>query len=79
MSDITSFLNIFEERLDKIKKKIRKLLKADKKDRDKKYLKDLLKEAKSLKKILKQKTGKCCPYCGYDLSQPDQILPIEPS
>lgn len=79
MNDITAFLGIFEGRLNKIKKKIEKLLKEDKKDRDKKYLKDLLKEAKELKKIVKRKPKHFCPCCGYDLGQEKQNFPLEPS
>ncbi len=61
-----SMFGIFRDKLKKKKEKINKLLKVNKKDRNKHYLKLLLKEANQLKKLLKTSTKKeviCCPHC----------------
>lgn len=66
---ITTYYGVFETKLDKIKKQVKKILSLPKKERDKNILKVLLKEAKDLKKILKKikhETGyNCCPKCGH--------------
>ena len=61
-----SMFGIFKDKLKKKKDKINKLLKTPKKERNKHYLKLLLKEANQLKKILKQSTKNgviICPHC----------------
>lgn len=62
---IESFYGIFDEKLKRIKKKLKEHLSRAKKDRDRKAIKNLIKEAKDLRNILKksQKENKC-PNCG---------------
>lgn len=66
-----SMIEIFRDKFEKKQKKIQKLLQLPKKDRNKHYLKLLLKEAKSLRKILKASTKieeiKTCPHCGKEI------------
>ena len=65
----TGFLEVFEQKLEKLIKKIKVELSIPKKDRDKKSLKYLIGEAKSLKSLVKecrkQKGSSCCPNCGH--------------
>ena len=62
---IDAFDSVFEEKLKRIKINLKKLLEVkDRKKRDKKAIKSLIQEAKTLRKILKTKTKKCCPHCG---------------
>jgi hypothetical protein len=61
----TGFLEVFEQKLKKLIKKIDTELKKPKKERDKYSLKNTVKEAKSLKNLVKecrkQKGVGCCP------------------
>lgn len=64
---LTTYLSVFEGRLNKIKGDIKKEISKPKKDRSKIFLKDLLLESKKLKKLvkeMKQKTDNVCPKCG---------------
>ena len=67
---ITSYVSVFEGNLDKLRKKIKKELDKPRKDRNRSALKDMLKEANSLKKTIKEckeHSTKKCPHCGEKL------------
>lgn len=69
---IGAYLSVFEEKLSRLKKNIKKELEKDKNSRNKSFLKQQLKEAKSLRKVAKeiQMAAKDledlvqCPHCG---------------
>lgn len=63
------FVDIFEQRLGKMKKQIEGELKKPKKERSKHALKRLIKEANGLKKQIKKvkKVTQKCPHCGGEL------------
>lgn len=64
----TSMVPVFEEKLKKLLKKIEKQYELPKDERDKDFLKRMAREAKELRKLLKQckqeMGGQCCPNCG---------------
>jgi hypothetical protein len=65
---IDAFDAIFEAKLTKIKHRLQEHLKEkDHKKRDKQTIKNLIKEAKELRKILRNKKKQCCPHCGGEL------------
>ena len=59
---------VFEEKLKKLIKKIEKEYDLPKAERNKDFMKRMAREAKSLKKMLKEcqkeMGGNCCPHCG---------------
>ena len=66
---VTGFLGIFEDKLEKLIRKIKDEYKKPKADRNKQNLKNMAKEAKRLRKLLvKYKddmANTCiCPHCG---------------
>ena len=67
----TGFLEVFEQKLKKLTKKIELELNKPKKDRNKSFLKNIIKEAKTLKDIVKdcrkQNGISCCPNCGHNI------------
>jgi uncharacterized protein (UPF0212 family) len=67
----TGFIPVFEQKFRKLLKTIEKEYEKPKKDRNKDFLKALSKEAKSLRKILKECRAdmgtKCCPNCGHEV------------
>jgi rubrerythrin len=68
------FLKIFEERFEKIKSKIKDELKKDKKHRDRDFLKRLLHDTKTSRKMLKEAKKHLlvtCPHCNktFDLDK----------
>jgi sugar-specific transcriptional regulator TrmB len=67
----TGFLEVFEQKLKKLIKKIDEELKKPKKERNKTFLKNTIKEAKTLKSLVKecrkQKGEGCCPNCGHSI------------
>ena len=69
----TGFLEVFEQKLKKLINKIDVELKKPKKERDKSLLKRTVREAKSLKNIVKkcrkQNGVGCCPKCGHELGE----------
>jgi hypothetical protein len=69
----TSFLEVFEQKLNKLIKKIDMELKKPKKDRNKSFLNNTIKEAKTLKDLVKrcrkQNGVGCCPKCGHELGE----------
>jgi hypothetical protein len=64
----TGMIPVFEEKLKKLIKKIEMEYDKPKNDRNKDFMKRVAKEAKGLKKLLKdcheEMGGKCCPNCG---------------
>lgn len=67
----TGFVPVFEEKFKKLLKKIEKEYEKPKSERDKDFLKSLSREAKSLRKLLKQcreeMGNQCCPNCGEEI------------
>ena len=67
----TGMIPVFEEKLKKLIKKIEKQYELPKAERDKDLMKRIAKEAKGLRKMLKECQeevgGKCCPHCGENL------------
>ena len=66
----TGMIHVFEEKFKKLLKKIEKEYEKPKAERDKDFLKRMSKEAKSLRKLLKQYTDEHatkCPHCGEKL------------
>jgi hypothetical protein len=69
---ITSHLGVFIDKANRQKQKIQKLLEKPKSERDKKLLKSLLKDGKSIRKLLKKMKNQnvvLCPHCGGNISQ----------
>ena len=67
---ITSFIEIFEGRLNKMKLHLKEELSKAKSDRNRKLIKSQLADAKKLNKTLKEMrnaTTKLCPHCGEKL------------
>lgn len=69
----TGFLEVFEQKLKKLIKRIEAELEKPKKERNKSLLKNTLKEAKVLKDLVKtcrkQKGVDCCPNCGHEIGE----------
>lgn len=67
----TGMIPVFEEKLKKLIKKIEKQYELPKAERDKDLMKRIAKEAKGLKKMLKEckdeMGGQCCPNCGHEI------------
>ena len=68
----TGFYEIFKEKLERQKKDLRKELEVAKSDRRKGWIKQQIKQAKSMRDLLKEmekKMGKLthCPHCGEEL------------
>lgn len=69
-SGITGFIEIFEGRLNKMRLHLKAELSKDKHDRNRKWLKSQLRDAKALDKTLKEMrnaSAKKCPHCGEKL------------
>ena len=67
---ITGFIEIFEVRLAKMKLRLKQELSKAKHDRDRKWIKHQLSNARKLNKTLKEMrntTTKLCPHCGEKL------------
>jgi uncharacterized protein (UPF0305 family) len=67
---ISSFIGMFEQKINDMRKKIEKELKKPKKERDTVVLKSLVKQANALKKrvkVAKKATAMKCPHCGKEL------------
>lgn len=67
---IPNFLSVFEHKLERLKDNIKKEVEKPKKDRSKKALKELVLEAKDLKRLIKQIKGdniSLCPHCRGEL------------
>ena len=67
----TGMMPVFEEKLKKLLKKIESEYEKPKAERNKAFLKRTAKEAKALRKLLKeckeQMGTACCPHCGEEL------------
>lgn len=66
-SSIPNFLDVFEKRVDRAREKIKEELKKDKRDRDRRLLKDLLDDIRGIRKsikIAKSDHIRTCPHCG---------------
>ena len=66
----TGFIEIFEVRLAKMKLRLKQELSKSKHDRDRKWIKHQLSNARKLNKTLKEmrnSTAKLCPHCGEKL------------
>lgn len=63
---ITAFAGVFEQRLNTLRKDLKKELGKAKSDRQKERLKSLLKEAKELRDLVRELKPKC-PHCGGEL------------
>ena len=67
---ITGFIEIFEGRLNKMKLHLKEELTKAKHDRDRKWIKHQLADARKLNKTLKKMrnaSAKKCPHCGEKL------------
>ena len=67
---ITSFIPVFEERLQKLKNTLKSELQRAKSERRKDVMKKLVKDAKSLQKTIKdakKHNAKTCPHCGGEI------------
>ena len=67
---ITGFIEIFEGRLNKMKLHLKEELGKAKSDRDRKWIKSQLSDAKKLNRTLKEMRNantKLCPHCGEKL------------
>ena len=67
---ITGFIEIFEGRLNKMKLHLKAELSKDKHDRNRKWLKIQLRDARKLNRTLKEMrnaAAKKCPHCGEKL------------
>jgi hypothetical protein len=63
---ITAFAGVFEQRLNTLKRDLKKELSKAKTDRQKARLKSILKEAKGLRDLVRELKPKC-PHCGETL------------
>ena len=67
----TGFIPVFEEKFKKLLKKIEKEYEKPKSERNKDFLKSTAKEARHLRKLLKEcreeMGSQCCPHCGEEL------------
>lgn len=67
---ITGFIEIFEGRLQKMKLHLKEELGKAKSDRDRKWIKNQLSDARKLNKTLKEMrnaSARLCPHCGEKL------------
>lgn len=67
----TAFIPVFEQKFKRLLKDIEKEYQKPKAERNKGWLKNMAKEARGLRKLLKQcreEMGtQCCPKCGHEL------------
>lgn len=68
----TGMIPVFEEKFKKLLKKIEKQYELPKAERDKDFMKKASREAKQLRKLLKQcqaeMGSQCCPSCGHEIN-----------
>lgn len=67
MTQIKSFLSVFEQKLERNKKTLKKELKKEKKQRNRDWIKRLIQENKQLQKTIHQLCDEhelSCPHCG---------------
>lgn len=60
---ITAFAGVFEQRLNLLKRDLKKEMEKSKGDRQKERLKSLLKECKEMRDLVRELKPKC-PHCG---------------
>lgn len=73
-----NFVPVFESKVKKLYDKVVKELSVPKKERNKKRLKKMLSEIKSLRKTIKSaKKVKTCPHCGQPLWEDDPAFSRE--
>ena len=70
---ITVYLGIFEEKLDKLKNKLKQEIEKPKEERSKKVLKQLVREARSLRNTVRNMRREnemhiTCPHCNKDFT-----------
>lgn len=67
----TGMIHVFEEKFKKLLKKIEREYEKPKAERDKDFMKRMAREAKDLRKLLKECREEmgtaCCPHCGGEL------------
>jgi len=63
---ITAYAGVFEQRLNLLKRDLKKEMEKAKGDRQKERLKKLLKEAKDLRNTIREIKPKC-PHCGEEI------------
>ena len=63
---ITAFAGVFEQRLNLLKRDLKKEMEKAKNDRQKDRIKKILKEAKELRNLVRELKPKC-PHCGGQL------------
>ena len=63
---ITAFSGVFEQRLNVLKRDLKRELEKAKSDRQKDKLKKLMKEAKELRNLVRELKPKC-PHCGGEI------------
>jgi uncharacterized membrane protein (DUF106 family) len=67
---LATFLGIFEQKLDKLKKSIKEEIQKPKRDRSKAALKELVQQAKEMRdhvRSIKNANESFCPHCGGEL------------
>lgn len=67
---LTGFIDVFDKRVGKLKDKIKGEMSKPKKERNKNHLKQLLKDAKRIKKHVqatKREMKTACPHCGKEI------------
>jgi len=67
---LATFLGVFEQKLDKLKRGIKNEIEKPKRDRSKAALKDLVHQAKEMRdhvKAIKRANESFCPHCGAEL------------
>ena len=67
----TGMIPVFEEKFKKLLKNIEKEYEKPKAERNKDWLKNMAKEARALRKLLKEcreeMGAQCCPKCGHEM------------
>lgn len=67
---IPNYLDVFQKRVDKARDRVKEELAKDKEQRDRKLLKELLKDVKGIRRAIKQakqEHAARCPNCGHIL------------
>jgi hypothetical protein len=68
---VTNYLGVFQQRLDMQLARLKELLKTPKRHRDKHKIKHVLREAKFLKRLLREhKPKNLCPHCNKEITTP---------
>jgi hypothetical protein len=74
---ITSMLGVLQDKANRQRDRIRKILEKPRAERNKQMLKKLLKENKAIRKVLKQskkqESKTVCPHCGQEIHIPNDL------